>query len=60
MALNANDRACSAHQNNVLPLAVSKGIGVIAMKIFADGAFYGKPDAISYSDLVRHRISRQP
>ena len=42
VALNANDRLCSSHQNNVLPLAVSRGLGVIAMKVFADGAFYGK------------------
>jgi len=42
VALNANDRLCCSHQNNVLPLAVAKGLGVIAMKIFADGAFYGK------------------
>jgi hypothetical protein len=30
------------HQNNVLPLAVARGMGVIAMKVFADGAFVGK------------------
>ena len=42
VALNANDRTFSAHQNNVLPLARARGLGVIAMKIFADGAFYGK------------------
>jgi aryl-alcohol dehydrogenase-like predicted oxidoreductase len=42
VALNPNDRACSSHQNNVLPLAVARGVGVIAMKLFADGAFYGK------------------
>jgi aryl-alcohol dehydrogenase-like predicted oxidoreductase len=47
VALNANDRLCSSHQNNVLPLAVARGIGVIAMKIFADGAFYGKQPRFS-------------
>lgn len=47
VALNANDRACSAHQNNVLPLAISRGLGVIAMKIFADGSFYGKEPRFS-------------
>ncbi len=74
MALNANDKACSSHQNNALPLAVAKGCGVIAMKVFADGAFYGKeprfsrtpddvilsvgkPDAVSYKDLVRYPLS---
>lgn len=47
VALNANDRLCSSHQNNVLPLAVAKGLGVIAMKVFADGAFYGKQPRFS-------------
>ena len=47
VALNANDRLCSSHQNNVLPLAVSRGLGVIAMKVFADGAFYGKEPRFS-------------
>jgi len=42
VALNANDRNYCAHQNNVLPVAVAKGIGVVAMKAFADGVFYGK------------------
>lgn len=47
VALNAHDRLCSSHQNNVLQLAVSKGLGVIAMKAFADGAFYGKEPRFS-------------
>ena len=47
VALNANDRLCSSHQNNVLPLAISRGLGVIAMKIFADGTFYGKQPRFS-------------
>ncbi|HVN02974.1 MAG TPA: aldo/keto reductase [Bryobacteraceae bacterium] len=47
VALNAHDRLCSSHQNNVLPLAVSRGMGVIAMKLFADGAFYGKEKRFS-------------
>lgn len=47
VALNANDRLCSSHQNNVLPLAISRGLGVIAMKVFADGAYYGKQPRFS-------------
>lgn len=47
VALNANDRLCSSHQNNVLPLAIARGLGVIAMKVFADGAFYGKQPRFS-------------
>jgi len=43
MALNANDRLYGSNQNNILPLAMARGMGVIAMKIFADGAMYGAP-----------------
>jgi len=55
VALNANDRLCLPHQNNVLPLAVARGLGVIAMKVFADGAFYGKPPrgTNDYTEVVR-------
>jgi hypothetical protein len=54
VALNANDKLCLPHQNNVLPLAVAKGMGVIAMKVFADGSMYGKPTRFSsdYPDLI--------
>ena len=34
VALNANDRHYCCHQNNVLPVALAKGMGVIAMKVF--------------------------
>ena len=47
VALNPNDRRCCAHQNNVLPVAMARGMGVIAMKVFADGVFYGKPPRFS-------------
>ncbi len=49
VALNANDRRYLCHQNNVLPLAAAKGMGVIAMKVFADGVFYGKEPRFSRS-----------
>ncbi len=38
VSLNANDRLYGANQNNVLPLAMARGVGIIAMKVFADGA----------------------
>ena len=47
VAMNANDRRYLCHQNNVLPLAAAKGMGVIAMKVFADGVFYGKEPRFS-------------
>ena len=59
VALNAHDRLCSSHQNNVLPLAVSRGLGVIAMKLFADGAFYGKEKRFSRApEDVIHSVGK--
>jgi aryl-alcohol dehydrogenase-like predicted oxidoreductase len=49
VALNANDRSYCSHQYNVIPVAVAKGMGVIAMKAFADGVFYGKAARFSNS-----------
>ena len=42
VALNANDKLYFSMQNNVIPLAVEKDMGVIAMKVFADGAMFTK------------------
>jgi hypothetical protein len=59
VALNAHDRLCSSHQNNALPLAVARGMGVIAMKLFADGAFYGKEKRFSRTpEDVIHSVGK--
>ena len=50
--INANDKLSSSHQNNALPLAVARGLGVIAMKLYADGAFYGKQPRFSRTPQV--------
>lgn len=47
VALNANDRRYAAHQYNAVPVALARGLGIIAMKSFADGVFYGKPARFS-------------
>jgi aryl-alcohol dehydrogenase-like predicted oxidoreductase len=39
---NANDRRYLSHINNVIPVAAAKGVGIVSMKVFADGVFYGK------------------
>ncbi len=54
VALNANDRKYSSHQYNAVPVAVARGLGVIAMKAFADGSIYGKAPrfSTSASDLI--------
>ncbi|HEU5317133.1 MAG TPA: aldo/keto reductase [Chloroflexota bacterium] len=55
VALNANDPRYSSHQHNVVPVAVARDTGVVAMKAFADGVFYGKPPRFSNTaaDVVR-------
>jgi hypothetical protein len=42
VAINANDRLNFNMQYNVIPVAAAKNMGLIAMKVFADGAMYTK------------------
>lgn len=49
IAINANDKRYLNHQHNVIPVAQAKNMGIIAMKVFADGAMYSK-----YADWTRN------
>jgi len=42
IAINPNDRLQLNMQYNVIPVAQAKNMGIIAMKVFADGAMYTK------------------
>ncbi len=42
VAINANDRLHFNMQYNVIPVAAANNMGIIAMKVFADGAMYTK------------------
>lgn len=42
VSLNSNDKLYFNMQNNVLPVARAKGLGIIGMKVFADAVMYGK------------------
>jgi len=55
VAINANDKLNFNMQHNVIPVASAKNMGIIAMKVFADGAMYTKPATWSHqpSDVVR-------
>ncbi len=55
IAVNANDRQYLNHQYNVIPVARAKNVGMIAMKVFADGAMYTKEPRWSRTpeDVVR-------
>ncbi len=68
VALNANDRRYLCHQYNVLPVAAARGVGVIAMKVFARAEMFGHsrndvlmsvgaPGAVSHADLLRYALS---
>lgn len=50
VSINANDHLYFNHQYNAIPLAVAKGMGVIAMKVFADGAMFGREPGWSHLD----------
>ena len=41
VAVNPNDPKCFCHQTNSIPVAHAKGMGIIGMKVFADGVMYG-------------------
>jgi aryl-alcohol dehydrogenase-like predicted oxidoreductase len=42
ISINANDRLNFNMQHNVIPVAAAKNMGIIGMKVFADGAMYTK------------------
>ena len=55
VAINPNDKRYLNHQYNVIPVARAKNMGIIAMKVFADGAIYSKEPRWSSTpeDVVR-------
>jgi aryl-alcohol dehydrogenase-like predicted oxidoreductase len=54
VAINANDKLMFNMQYNVIPLAAAKNMGVIGMKVFADGAMYTKP--AEWSNTKEHVV----
>jgi aryl-alcohol dehydrogenase-like predicted oxidoreductase len=57
VAINANDRLNFNMQYNVIPVAAANNMGVIAMKVFADGAMYSKPATwTSRPDMIVRKV----
>jgi predicted aldo/keto reductase-like oxidoreductase len=54
IAINANDKLYMNMQYNVIPVAAAKNMGIIAMKVFADGAMYTKK--AEWSNKVEHVV----
>jgi hypothetical protein len=69
--INANDPHYFSFQTNALPVAEAKDVGVIGMKVLADGVLYGKrphyggewirtvgqPGKVSYEDFLHYTLS---
>jgi aryl-alcohol dehydrogenase-like predicted oxidoreductase len=43
VAINPTDNNFFCHQHNSIPVARAAGMGVIAMKVFTDAAYFGEP-----------------
>jgi hypothetical protein len=54
VAINANDLLNLNMQFNVIPVARAKNMGIIAMKVFADGAMYTKE--ATWSNIPAHVV----
>lgn len=54
VAINANDKLNFNMQNNVIPVAAAKNMGIIGMKVFADGAMYTKE--ANWSNEYKHVV----
>jgi len=54
VAINANDQLYFNMQHNVIPVAAAKNMGIIGMKVFADGAMYTKK--AEWSNTVSHVV----
>jgi len=54
VAINANDKLYFNMQHNVIAVAAAKNMGIIAMKVFADGAMYSKK--AEWSRSVAHVV----
>jgi hypothetical protein len=54
VAINSNDRLRFNMQYNVIPVAKARNMGVIGMKVFADGAMYTKE--ATWSNIPDHVV----
>jgi hypothetical protein len=60
VAINANDRNYFNMQYNIIPVAQANNMGIIAMKLFADGAMYEKPAVMTQGPhMVVRRVGSE-
>jgi aryl-alcohol dehydrogenase-like predicted oxidoreductase len=69
--INPNDPGYFSFETNAMPVAQAKNVGVMAMKVFSDGVFWGKgehwggewiktigqPDKVPYQDFIAYSLS---
>jgi aryl-alcohol dehydrogenase-like predicted oxidoreductase len=69
--INPNDPSYFSFETNALPVAQAKNVGVMAMKVFSDGVFFGKgehwggewvktigqPDKVPYQDFISYSLA---
>jgi hypothetical protein len=69
--INPNDPSYFCFETNALPVAQARNVGVMAMKVFSDGVFWGKgqhwggewvktiglPDKVPYQDFISYSLS---
>ncbi|MDF7824195.1 aldo/keto reductase [Pontiellaceae bacterium B12227] len=60
VSMNANDKLYFNMQNNVMPVARAKGLGIIGMKVFADAVMYGKEARFSQTPVDVYRKVGSP
>ncbi|MBN1907369.1 MAG: aldo/keto reductase [Deltaproteobacteria bacterium] len=60
VAINANDRNYFNMQYNIIPVAEANNMGIIGMKVFADGAMYEKPAVMTQGPhMVVRRVGSE-
>ncbi len=60
VAINANDRNYFNMQYNIIPVAQANNMGIIGMKVFADGAMYDKPAVMTQGPhMVVRRVGSE-
>lgn len=60
VSFNANDKLYFNMENNVMPVARAKGLGIIGMKVFADAVMYGKEARFSQTPADVYRKVGSP
>jgi aryl-alcohol dehydrogenase-like predicted oxidoreductase len=59
VAINANDKIKYSMQNNLIPVASAKGMGIIGMKVFANANLYNKDRSENAIDNIFREVGTE-